>query len=106
LNLINEFELEAGEETFSDRVVPAIAAPAHAALKPVLRKQLLIIPTRVLGEFKRSSQHSNRGNCDDYSKTPFGSMQTSTVAVAGPASGSTTRALSAVLGIDCGRPFK
>ena len=26
LNLVNEFELEAGKETFGDRVVPAIAA--------------------------------------------------------------------------------
>jgi hypothetical protein len=60
----------------------------------------------VLGEFKRSSQHSNRENCDEYSKASFGLMQASTVAVARPASGSTTRELSAVLGIDCGRPFK
>jgi len=58
------------------------------------------------GEFKRSSQHLDRGNCDDYSKAPFGLVRASTVAVAGPASGSTTGELSAVLGIDCGRPFK
>ena len=58
------------------------------------------------GEFKRSSQHLDRRNCDDYSKAPFGLVRASTVAVAGPASGSTTGELSAVLGIDCGRPFK
>jgi putative transposase len=58
------------------------------------------------GEFKRSLQHLERGNCDDYSKAPFGLVQASTVAVARPASGSTTGELSAVLGIDCGRPFK
>jgi transposase InsO family protein len=60
----------------------------------------------VQGEFKRSSQHLERGNCDNYSKAPFGLVRASTVAVAGPASGSTTGELSAVLGIDCGRPFK
>ena len=58
------------------------------------------------GEFKRSSQHLDRGNCDDYSKAPFKLVRASTVAVAGPASGSMTGELSAVLGIDCGRPFK
>ena len=57
-------------------------------------------------EFKRSSQHLDRRNCDDYSKAPFGLVRASTVAVAGPASGSTPGELSAVLGIDCGRPFK
>ena len=48
LNLINEFEFEAGKETFGHRVVPAIAAPAHAAAQPVPGEQLLIIPTGVL----------------------------------------------------------
>ena len=48
LNLVNEFELEAGKETFGNRVVPAIAAPAHAAAQPVLSEQLLVIPARVL----------------------------------------------------------
>jgi hypothetical protein len=57
------------------------------------------------GEFKWSSQHLHIGSCDEYSKAPFGSMRASTVAVAGSASGSTTGALSAVLGIDCGRPY-
>src|SRR6266851_6941891 len=59
----------------------------------------------VLGEFKRSSQDLDRENCDDYSKAPFRSMRASTVAITGPASGSTAGELSAVLGIDCGRPF-
>ena len=58
------------------------------------------------GEFKRSSQYLDRGNWDDYSQAPFGLVRASSVAVAGTASGSTTGELSAVLGIDCGRPFK
>ena len=48
LHLVNEFELEAGKETFGDRVVPAIAAPAHAADDPVSGKQSLVISARVL----------------------------------------------------------
>ena len=57
------------------------------------------------GEFKRLSQQLGRGSCDDYAKAPFRSMRVSTVAVAGPTSGSTAGELSAVLGIDCGRLF-
>ena len=52
LNLVNEFGLEAGKETFGNCVVPAIAAPAHAAAQAVLGEQLLVIPARALGEFK------------------------------------------------------
>ena len=58
------------------------------------------------GRFKRSSQHLDRGNCDDYSKAPFGLVRASSVAVAGTASAGATGELSAVLGISCGRPFK
>src|SRR5271167_4183326 len=35
LNLINQFELETGEKTLGDRVVPAITASAHTATKAV-----------------------------------------------------------------------
>ena len=48
LNPINEFELEAGKETFGHRVVPAIAAPAHAAAQSVPSELLLVIRARVL----------------------------------------------------------
>ena len=48
LNLVNEFELEAGKETFGDRVVSAIAAPAHTADDPVGGEQPLVICARVL----------------------------------------------------------
>ena len=106
LALIDQFDFERGEKAFCHRVVPAVAFTAHAALDAVYRQQLLIVVAGVLGEFKRSLQHLERGNCDDYSKAPFGLVQASTVAVARPASGSTTGELSAVLGIDCGRPFK
>src|SRR5260370_10338337 len=50
------------------------------------------------GEFKRSSQHLDRENCDDYSKAPFRSIRASTVAITGPASGSTPGQPTAVFG--------
>src|ERR1039457_5326849 len=37
LNLVDEVDLQACKEAFGDRVVPAIAAAAHAAANPVLR---------------------------------------------------------------------
>jgi hypothetical protein len=57
------------------------------------------------GEFQRSSQHLDKGNCDEYSKAAFRPMRASTVAVTGSSSGSTAGELSAVLGSDCGRLF-
>jgi hypothetical protein len=48
VNLIDQFELEAGKETFGNGVVPAITAPTHAAAQTVLGEQLLVIAARVL----------------------------------------------------------
>src|SRR5271155_906347 len=58
------------------------------------------------GGFKRSSQHLDRGNWDDYSKAPLGSIWASSVAVAGTASAGATGELSAVLGIGCSGSFE
>jgi len=102
---IDQFDFERGEKTFRHCVVPAIAFTAHAALDAVDRELLLIFVAGVLGEFKRLSQQLGRGSCDDYAKAPFRSMRASSIAVAGPTSGSTAGELSAVLGIDCGRLF-
>ena len=104
-------------DTFSRRIV-GWAMETHLRTELVLQALNLALwqrrPAAVIHHsdqgsqsgFKRSSQHLDRRNCDDYSKAPFGLVRASTVAVAGPASGSTTGELSAVLGIDCGRPFK
>jgi transposase InsO family protein len=43
------------------------------------------------GGFKRSSQHPERGGCDEHSKAPVGSIWTSAVAVTGPATCDGTR---------------
>ena len=39
------------------------------------------------GGFKRSSQHSHVGGCDEYSRTEIGTVWTSAIAVAGAATG-------------------
>ena len=88
----------------------ATTSPRNLSQSPTVRHwqhniRLLHSDPGILGEFKRSSQHLEMESCDDYSKAPFRSMWASTVAVAGPASGSTAGELSAVLGSDCGRPF-
>jgi hypothetical protein len=72
----------------------------------MLGEQLLVIPARVLGGFKRSSQYLDRGNWDDYSKAALGSIWASSVAVAGTASAGATGELSAVLGIGCCGSFE
>src|SRR5216683_3299760 len=102
---VEQFTFERGEETLAHRVIEAIADRAHRGSHAGLAAALAEGERSVLGEFKRSSQHLDRENCDDYSKAPFRSMRASTVAITGPASGSTAGELSAVLGIDCGRPF-
>src|ERR1700674_3948448 len=102
---VEQFTFERGKETLAHRVIEAIADRAHRGPHAGLAAALAEGERSVLGEFKRSSQHLDRENCDDYSKAPSRSMRASTVAIAGPASGSTAGELSAVLGIDCGRPF-
>src|SRR5262249_34787852 len=40
---VNQFDFERSEETLRHRVVPAVAAAAHAAPDPVQRQQLLVV---------------------------------------------------------------
>jgi len=40
-----------------------------------------------LGGFKRSSQHSHIGGCDEYSRTEIGTIWTSAIAIARTAAG-------------------
>jgi hypothetical protein len=44
----------------------------------------------VQGGFKRSSQHSHIGGCDEYSRTEIGKVWTSAIAVAGATTGGGT----------------
>jgi transposase InsO family protein len=42
------------------------------------------------GGFNRSSQHLDKGECDDYSKATFESVRARSAAITGPASGGAT----------------
>src|SRR6266851_9891533 len=89
---VEQFAFERGKEALAHRVIEAIADRPHRGPHAGLAAALAEGDRSVLGEFKRSSQHLDRGNCDDYSKAPFRLVRASTVEVAGPASASTTGA--------------
>src|SRR5437899_11377154 len=46
--VVDELDLQRGEEALSDGVVPAVAPPAHAADDPVLRQHPLVVAAGVL----------------------------------------------------------
>ena len=48
VRVVSEFDLECGEESLRDGVVPAVGAPAHAAHDAVRREHRLIVAARVL----------------------------------------------------------
>jgi hypothetical protein len=82
---VEQFTFERGKETLAHGIIEAIADRAHRRSYAGFAAALAEGDRSVLGEFKRSSQHLERRNCDDYSKAPFGLVRASTVAVAGPA---------------------
>jgi hypothetical protein len=53
----------------------------------MLGQDLLVVTRGVLGRFKRSSQHLNRGSCDEYWEAAFGSGRARRVRVIGAALG-------------------
>jgi hypothetical protein len=55
-----DFALERGEEALGDRVVPAIALPAHAADDAPVAERGLVVTAGVRGGFNPSSQHLER----------------------------------------------
>jgi hypothetical protein len=56
-----------------------------AAHDAVVSHQALELFAGVLGGFKRSSQHSHIGGCDEYWRTEIGTIWTSANAIAGAA---------------------
>src|SRR2546428_11413283 len=100
---VEQFAFERGKEALAHRVIEAIADRAHRGSHAGFAAALAKGERSVLGEFKRSSQHLDRENCDDYSKAPFRSMRASTVAITGPASGSTAAGLAAAFWVGCSR---
>src|SRR5262245_66029081 len=58
--VVNELDLEGRKEALGDSIVPAIAPAAHAADDPVLREDLPVVGTGVLGEFHLSVNAQRR----------------------------------------------
>ena len=53
----HSFNLQRREEALHRRIVPALAAPTHAAGDALIGQQALEVLAGVLGVFNRSSQH-------------------------------------------------
>ena len=86
--VVNELDLERGEETLRHCVVPAVAAPAHAADDPLAAEGRLVVAAGVLPKFNWSLQHRTERGCDDDTKKAFGMGRTSETTLARPALGS------------------
>jgi hypothetical protein len=72
---------------FGEGIVVAVTDAADRGLDTRLGKPLGILDRDVLGRFKRSSQHLDKGSCDEHSEAAFGSVRARRVAVARPALG-------------------
>src|SRR2546422_416104 len=59
--VVDELDLQRGEEALGDGVVPAVAPPAHAADDPVLRQPPLVVAAGVLTAAIRMMQQAPRG---------------------------------------------
>ncbi|MET4358988.1 hypothetical protein ABIC08_008965, partial [Bradyrhizobium sp. RT9b] len=73
---INFLRFEGLHEAFGFGVVVGIAGPAHADCDVMVGKPLPIVSRGILGGFKRSSQHSHIGGCDEYWRTEIGTVWT------------------------------
>ena len=72
---------------FGEGIIVAVTDAADRRLDACRGKPLGILDRDVLGGFKRSSQHLDKGGCGEYSKAAFGSVRARRIAVARPALG-------------------
>ena len=82
-----QFRLEAAEEAFHGRVVPAVPLAAHRAPHPMLVQHAAVGVRTILGGFTWSSQHPDAGDCDGWSRAAFGPIWAGTISVARPSAG-------------------
>jgi hypothetical protein len=87
---MDHFGLVEAVDGLGQRVVVGIADAADGRFDPGFGEVLGVADRDVLGGFNRSSQHLDKGECDDYSKATFGSVRARSVAITGPASGGAT----------------
>src|SRR3954466_249752 len=84
-DLVDVLRLERGAEALHGRVIEAVAAAAHGLRDAVPLQHRPVGLGCVLGGFKWSSQHLDKGGCGEYSKAAFGSVRARRIAVARPA---------------------
>jgi hypothetical protein len=77
------FGFEGFHEAFGFSIVVGITGPAHADGDVVTGETQAIFGRGVLGGFKRSSQHSEVGGCDEHCKAAIGAVRTSLITIAG-----------------------
>src|ERR1700704_1638931 len=70
---VEKLAFQRGEEALAHRIVVGVANRAHRRAHPGLAAAVAELNGRVLGGFKRSSQHLDEGGCDEHSKAAFGS---------------------------------
>jgi hypothetical protein len=85
---IDQLAFEGGEETLAHRIVVGVADRACRWTNAGLLAAIAESDRRVLGGFKRSSQHLNVGGCDDPSKALIPSFRAGAVAIARTAASS------------------
>jgi hypothetical protein len=98
-------------DTFSRRIVgwrvsssPGCPRAGHLRAEETIQDRLVHHSDRgVQGRFKRSSQHLNRGSCDEYTDAAFSAGRARRAAVVGPAPRRKAGASEGVLGGYCGR---
>ena len=77
---VEQLAFEGGEDAFAHGVVETVAHRTHRRAHAGLLATLAEGERGILGGFKRSSQYLDRGNWEDYSKAPLGSIWASRVA--------------------------
>src|SRR5438309_10792003 len=95
---IEQLALERREEALAHGVVVGIAHTPHRRPDAGLATAPAEGERRVLGGFKRSSQHLTGRGCDDYTETAFGAGRASQVALARPPLGWAASGAAPVLG--------
>lgn len=103
---IEQLALERRDEALTPGVVVRVTLAAHRRSHAGLPTSTSEGERRVLGEFKRSSQHLTERGCDDDTEAVFGAGRTSQVALARPTVGGAVRGAAPVLVGDCGRTLE
>src|SRR5260370_39573252 len=81
---VQQLALARGEEALTEGIVVGVTHAPHGRPDAGLAAPEAKADGRILGEFKRSSQHLTRGGCDDDTEAVFGAGRTSQTTLARP----------------------